>query len=153
MKAFAYVGIICVAAPMAVGQPPVAPAKTVGPRQPGGFLGELGTYLTIEGVLVKGLKVESPALLVDTVNGKKLDKPVPLHVRNVRNLPAKQRCVLKGYELGGMIGRPPAEYAAAREQGQDAEELAKRDALVWQWRPYFVALIAVEPEGLELFKP
>jgi hypothetical protein len=90
--------------------------------------------------------------MVDALDGRKLDRPVAVLVRNVR-LPARERCVLKGYELGEMIGRPPAEYAAAREQGKDADELAKRDQAVWRWRPYFVVLSAVKPGGLEVRKP
>ena len=96
--------------------------------------------------------------MVDTVNGKKLDQPIAIPVRapgspaQHLHLPKKTRCVLKGYELGEMIGRPPAEYAAARERGENPEELAKRDATPWRWRPYFVVLVAVEPKGLELPK-
>jgi hypothetical protein len=121
------------------------------PRQPGGFLNDrLGTYLTIEGVLYDGKgKVESNSLVVDTVDGRKLDKPLVILVKNVQ-LPAKKRCILKGYELGEMIGRPPAEYDLTKELGQDPEELARRDATPWNWRPYFVPLIAVEPKGLEV---
>ncbi len=94
------------------------------PRQPGGFIKEqLGIYLSIEGVLYDGNgKVESNSLVVDTVDGKKLDKPLLILVRNVR-LPAKTRCILKGYELGAMIGRPGAEYAAYKELGKDPQEL------------------------------
>ena len=133
--------------------PDAAKVKSVRPRSPGGlFTDQLGTYLTIEGVLAVGLKVETPALLVDTVGGKKLDKPIAITIQNISALPAKQRCVFKGYELGKMIGRPPAEYDAAKEQGQDAAELVKGDALTWQWRPYFVVLKVVEPKGLELRK-
>ncbi len=121
------------------------------PRPPGGFIKEqLGIYLTIEGVLYEGNgKVESNSLMVDTVDGKKLDKPIVILVRNVR-LPAKTRCVLKGYELGAMIGRPGAEYVAYKELGKDPQELRNRDATGFQWRPYFVPLIAVEPKGLEV---
>lgn len=131
-----------------------AKGDTVRPRQPGGLLGDqLGTYVTIEGVPAEGPKVETGTLLVDTVDGKKLDKPIPLLIHNLHRLPSGQRYVLKGYESGAMIGRPPAEYAAAREQGQDAEALVKQDATGWRWRPYFVVLIAVEPKGLEVRKP
>jgi hypothetical protein len=129
----------------------VAQQMTLKPRQPGGFFkDQLGTYLSIEGVLYDGGgKVESNSLVVDTVDGKKLDKPLLIVVKNVR-LPAKTRCVLKGYELGEMIGRPPAEYDLTKELGKDPQELARRDATVWRWRPYFVPLIAVEPQGLEV---
>src|SRR5262249_41414187 len=109
---------------------------------------QLGKYLTIEGVRAEEGKVGSRTLLVDTVSGKKLDKPVAVWVNNL-DLPAKQRCVLKGYETGKMIGTPPAVLEAAKEQG--GKNVEARQA-VWQWYPYFVALIVVEPKGLELPK-
>jgi hypothetical protein len=49
-----------------------------------------------------------------------------------------------------MIGRPPAEYDLTKELSGDPDELAKRDATVWRWRPFFVPLIAIEPKGLEV---
>ena len=121
------------------------------PRLPSGYLtAQLGAYVTVEGVLYDGGgKVESNSLVVDTVNGKKLDKPLLIVLKNVR-LPAKTRCVLKGYELGEMIGRPPAEYELYRELGKDTKELAERDATPWRWRPYFVPMIATEPKGLQV---
>jgi hypothetical protein len=133
---------------------PIAREKPIRPQVPGGLLSDLiGTYQTIEGLRYEGnSKVESNTLTVDTLNGKKLDKPIQILIHNVQ-LPAKQRCVLKGYELGQMIGRPPAEYDAAPERGQDPDELARRDQTVWRWRPYFVVLIAAKPEGLEVKQP
>lgn len=120
------------------------------PRQPGGFLKPtLGTYLTIEGVLYEGNgKVESNTIVIDTVDGKKLEKTILIKVDNVR-LPAKTRCILKGYELGRMVGRPPAEYALYKELGKNPAELAERDAVAWHWRPYFVPMIVVKPQGLK----
>ncbi|HEY8504817.1 MAG TPA: sigma-70 family RNA polymerase sigma factor [Gemmataceae bacterium] len=141
--------------------PPAAPgaakAEPVRPRPPGGILGDhLGVYMTIEGVRFEGRgKVETGTLLVDTVNGKKLEKPVALQVRGLDypamtmgplDLPAG-RCVLKGYESGQMIGFPGAVLLAAKERGV---KITNRSQAAWQWRPYFVALIAVEPEGLEI---
>jgi hypothetical protein len=158
MKRFVYSGIACtgfVLCTMALpifAQPPVAPAGAkvaVGPRQPGGLLrDQLGEYLTIEGVRAEGGKIETGTLLVDTVDGKKLDKPVPILIHNLRDVPAKQRCVLKGYESGGMIG--------VRRRSSLYQEQGRTDVnpspFPWQWRPYFVALIAVEPKGLEILK-
>lgn len=146
--------VLCLLAiPRAVGQPPPpsggGKVVAVGPRQPGGVLGDqLGEYLTVEGVRAEGGKVGTRTLLVDKVGGKKLAKPVPVWVHNLE-LPAKQRCVLKGYESGEMIGTPPAVLAAAKEQGR--KDVGEGQAL-WQWRSYFVALIVVEPKGLELPK-
>lgn len=115
------------------------------PQQPGGLLAnELGTYLKIEGVLYDGSgKAESNSMVVDTVNGTKLDKPVIVLVKNMR-LPAKKRCVLRGYELGEMIGRPPAEHTLAKELGRDPNKLARGDAAAWHWRPYFVPFNWIE---------
>jgi hypothetical protein len=64
-------------------------------------------------------------------------------------LPSKQRCILKGFESGEMIGVPPAVSAAAEEQGW--KEVPTSQA-VWRWRTYFVALVVVEPKDLELQK-
>ena len=131
MKRFVCSGVVCgttvlgaLAIPLAVGQSPPGPGgakveaakeqgrkevEEVGPWVPRGLLGnKLGTYLTIEGVRDEsGFKVGIRTLLVDTVGGKKLDKPVAVWVNNL-DLPAKQRCVLKRYETGMMIGTPPA---------------------------------------------
>lgn len=118
----------------------------VRPHPPGGLLeDQLGTYHTIEGVLYDGRgKVESNTLVVDRVNGNRLDQPLHVLVRGVK-LPANRRCVLKGYELGEMIGSPPALRRAATELGNRYEE---RSAAAWRWRPYFVPLIVKEPPEL-----
>src|SRR5262249_22488385 len=96
-------------------------------------------------------------LLVDTVNGKKLDKPVQIVVRlcdfNATRfdietnllMPVKVRCVYKGFESGGMIGVPQAVYAAAKDLGRKDVPMS---AAAWQWRPHFVALIEVKPEAV-----
>jgi hypothetical protein len=135
-------------------QPPVAPGggDAVRPRQPGGLLGDrLGEYLTIEGVLAEGGKTETGTFLVDTVNGKKLDKPVAIVVR-VHDFDATRfdkpvgyvmksdphRTILKGFESGEMIGVPEGVRAAARELGRAEVPVSPQ---AWQWRPYFVALI------------
>ena len=151
--------------PRARGQLPVVPGdvKTdaVRPLQPGGLLrDQLGTYLTIEGVKAEGGKIETGTLLVDAVNGKNLEQPISVVIRGAYvdnhnlqpaglDLPAQQRCGFKGFESGEMIGVPPAVRAAAAEQGWKEVPMSPAP---WQWRPYFVALIVVEPEGLELRK-
>lgn len=170
MKRREYSGFVCasvllgvMALPLAVGQPPVAPNGAKGevarPRQPGGYFGDLGKYLTIEGVRAEGAKVETGTLLVDTVNGKKLNQPISIVVRaqafNATRfdlpttfvLPPRQRCVLKGFESGGMIGVPSAVQDASRELGRNEVPMSP---VAWQWRPYFVALIVVEPKGTEV---
>lgn len=153
LAVIALLALLCAAADVSAQS--VAQAKQSGNlplqlRRPTGHLGRLGAYRTIEGVLYDGRgKMESNTLVVDVVDGKRLDKPIHILVKNAR-IPAKIRCVLKGYELGEMIGRPPAEYALTKELGRDPDELARRDATAWRWRPYFVPLIATNPLGLEI---
>ncbi|HKA08586.1 MAG TPA: hypothetical protein VKD71_15110 [Gemmataceae bacterium] len=142
--------IVClIAIPRATAEPtaPGGGKVIAAPPMPAGKLGTyLGEYLKIEGVRAEFGKVGKQTLIVDTVGGKKLDKPIHMWVQNLE-LPAKKRCVLKGYELGEMIGTPPAAIAAAKEQGRT--DVGESQA-AWQWRPYFVVLIAVEPKGLEV---
>jgi hypothetical protein len=142
-------------------QPRVAPGggDAVRPRQPGGLLGDrLGEYMTIEGVLAEGVKLETGTVLVDTVNGKKLDKPVAIVVR-VRGfdatrfdlpvayvMPAERRVILKGYESGEMIGVPPGVHEAAKELGRKEVPVSP---VPWQWRPHFVAYIISGPKAAE----
>ena len=170
MKRLAYWGAVCFgsalcafAVSVALGQSKVSvrAGGTNVQMQPvrheplGVFGGSLGSYLTIEGILddqfMMGLGAGN-ALRVDTVNGRKLAQPIFIPVDNVA-LPAGKRCVLKGYELGRMIGRPPAQYEADKEQGLDADELVKNVQGVWRWSPYFVVLIAAEPKGLKIRQP
>jgi hypothetical protein len=155
--------LVAMTAPVAFGQPPVplrsSNTDAVKPRQPGGLLGDpLGTYLTIEGVRSEGTKIETDTLLVDTIDGKKLDKPISLVIHGATivnhnlqparlNLPAQQRCIIKGFESGQMIGVPPAISAAAKEQGWRDVPMSP---VLWQWRPHFVALVVVEPKDLQL---
>ena len=160
-----YAGIMCVVISLATaslvfGQTPVAPNTNtvfVKPLQPTGVLGdELGVYRTIEGFLSEGIKVETGTLIVDTVDGKKLDQPVSMVIRGamivnhnlqpaILSLPPKQRCILKGFESGEMIGVPPAVSIAAKEQGWNDVPMSP---INWQWRSHFAALVVVEPKGL-----
>lgn len=121
------------------------------PKQPGGYLSSrLGEYLTIEGVRYEGNgKVESNSLVVDMVNGEKLEKPLVIVVRNIR-LPAKTRCVLSGYEDGEMIGIPPAVQEAFKRVGRTDIPMSSKG---YQWRPYFVPLSAVQPRDLKIESP
>lgn len=169
MNRCVYASVVCAAAllgalaiPFALGQQPsVAPAgaQETRPRQPSGHFGDLGRYLTIEGVRAEGAKIEHGTLLVDTVNGKRLDQPISVVVNACAFdrtrydlptdfvLPPKQRCVIKGFESGGMIGVPSAVGDAAKELGRIDLPMSPTQ---WRWRPYFVALIVVEPKGVEL---
>src|SRR5262245_1846028 len=118
---------------------------------PTGVLGELiGEYMTIEGVRHDGMKTGTRSLLVDTVNGKRLARPVSIWVENLE-LPVGKRVVLKGYENGSMAGAPPALEQARKDQGEvRGKNYAPGSQLNWQWKPYFVALAVVEPKGLQI---
>ncbi|TWT31240.1 hypothetical protein KOR34_46160 [Posidoniimonas corsicana] len=145
-------------------QPAPSEPAGAGPRRsaPRGQLGApLGYPLTIEGVLVTGGKVESNTLLVDNVNGQRLAEPVSVVVscsyvedHNLRRgriaLPAKTRCVLRGYEEFTMIGVPPAVHQLADQLGWEERPLSPTP---WQWRTTFVALDVVAPAGLEIERP
>jgi hypothetical protein len=134
-------------------------AAAARPRQPGGLLSDrLGEYLTIEGVLVEKGKVETNTLLVDSVNGRVLAKPIAIVVagyaivdHNLRPaellIEPKRRYVLKGFENGSMIGVADAVREAAKEKGWREIPVSP---VSYSWRPYFVALIVEEPAGIEL---
>lgn len=108
---------------------------------PSGRLGHpLGTYLTIGGVRAEKGKVGVNTLLVDTVNGKKLEDPIGVWIENVDSLPKDTRCTLRGYESGKMIG-VPAEVA--RKENLPLPQAS------WQFFRYFVITSVVEPKDLK----
>ena len=138
MKTFLLVIVALVSSGIAWGQSDV----------PSGKLGfPLGTYLTVEGQAAKaGFKVNPTCtLVVDTVNGKRLEQPVSIIVENlnIKNpLPQNSRVVIKGYESGKMIGTPPGAIEAAKEAGRD---IALPQA-GWQFYRFFVLTSWVHPE-------
>jgi len=108
---------------------------------PNGKLGRpLGTYLTIEGIRAEKGKVGVNTLLVDTVNGKKLDNPIGIWVENVESLPKNTRCILRGYESGRMIGVP---FEVAEKEHIPLSQAA------WQFFRDFIVTSVVEPKGLK----
>ena len=110
-----------------------------GGEVPIGRLGDpVGSYLTIEGMRAERGKVGNRTILVDTVNGKKLDKPIGIWIDNAV-LPPKFRCTIKGYETMEMIGQPPAVETVAKEAGKSIG----RPQAVWQAHFYFVALSGI----------
>ncbi len=113
---------------------------------PAGRLGfPLGTYLRVEGVRVEGPKYGGRTLLVDRINGKKLDTPIDIGIENVDSLPKGTRCILRGYETGKMIGTPPAIEEAAREEVKvDTPPQAG-----WKFYRYFIIISVVEPKDLK----
>jgi hypothetical protein len=48
-----------------------------------------------------------------------------------------------------MVGVSPAVAAAAKDHEWQEVPMSP---VQWQWRPYFVALVVVEPKGLELHR-
>ena len=112
---------------------------------PAGKLGHpLGTYLRIESVRAEQNMWGFP-LRVDTVNGKRLENPIEVWVKNV-DLPKDARCILRGYETGSMIGLPPAVVEAAKEDGKDVH----MPQAGWQFHRVFIVLSVVEPKDLKI---
>ncbi len=110
---------------------------------PRGRLGRpLGTYLTIEGYRdSRGMKRSASSMLVDTVNGVKLGEPIGIHVENVKELPESERCILRGYETGRMIGLP-MDVARAENLGAHQAE--------WQFYRYFLVTSVERPTSLKV---
>lgn len=108
---------------------------------PMGLLGfPFGTYLTIEGARYDEFKTGICTLLVDTVNNKKLDSPVTIWIEDINGLPEKERCILRGYETGKMIGMPSIpEY-----------KNIQLPQFGWQFIRFFVATTVVRPESVKL---
>jgi len=72
-----------------------------------GKLGKpLGTYLTIQGVPADRPLMMSNPLVVDTIDGVTLGKPILVEVKT--DIPFKGRNIvrLRGYEDGGMVSTP-----------------------------------------------
>ena len=123
------------------------------PKVPGGhFSDQVGTFHTIEGVKYDGpLDPKTYVLIVDTVDGIKLDLTIGVTIKNVC-LPDRVRCILQGYESGQMYGVPPAEYALVKS-GADFAKLQqeiRNGHNYWHWIPHFIALNVVEPQSLEI---
>jgi hypothetical protein len=138
MKTSLMIVVTFISAGVAQAQSDVPPGKL-------GF--PLGTYLTVEGEAAKaGFKVNPTCtLIVDTVNGKRLDQPAPIVVENLNidnPLPQHGRVVIKGYESGSMIGTPPGAIKAAREAGKDIA----RPQAAWQFYRFFVLTSWVHPK-------
>jgi RNA polymerase sigma factor (sigma-70 family) len=129
------------ALPPAGEQPKKAAARVpTDPIPPIGLLGkQLGKLSTIEGVRAEGPKVDTSILLVDTVDGNKLGSPIRLRIDNVE-LPARGRCVLKGYESGKWewLGTPP--WVRVAEPRQAVSQ--------FRFSRYFVVTSVEAPESL-----
>jgi hypothetical protein len=88
----------------------------------------LGAYLSVEGVPETRGKVGTSTLLVDTVDGRRIEPPVSVWVDNV-TFAQGSRAVLKGYESGRYIGMP-IEVTRATGMAPQAG---------WQFQRYFIA--------------
>jgi len=106
-----------------------------------------GTYHTIEGWRCDTGKVGTRTLMVDTIDGKPLDKIIHIWIENISypGLPGNERIVLKGYESGKFVGTPdlPTEENKKWEASQ----------LTFQFRSYFVPTTIVSPHGLQYENP
>lgn len=127
--------LIVVAVIASAGEAGERPVLHPGDVPIGGLGHPLGTYLTIEGVREEEGKVGVCTLRVDTINGKKLDKPTSIWIDNL-DLPPKMRLAIKGYETMRMVGAPPAAEAAAAEAGKPFVP----PQLGWQVQCYFIAI-------------
>lgn len=133
-------------APIAAKPGPTLPRSA---NVPGGYLSDrIGTWHAIEGVRHEGPGAdEANTLVVDTVDGRKLETPFPISVRNLR-LPLKTRCMLEGYESGEMVGVPPAEYkyVETTDQLTQLQQQTRKGHNLWHWIPHFVGLKLVKPD-------
>lgn len=124
--------------------PPPFPTGQKNVAPPVGLLGyPIGSYLTIEGVRAEQGKVGVHTLLVDTINGHKLDKPVGLWIEN-QELPQGERRVLKGYETGEWIGTPDEVLRATGGPAPQAK---------WQFGFLFVVIGDEQPAAKDKTEP
>lgn len=120
----------------------VSRAENLCDEIPKGKLGyRLGVYLTIEGIRMERGKVGTRTLLVDTVNGKKLETPIATWIDNIKDpgIPEGEKCILRGYESGKMIGMP--------EEVIKAEHVSQPQA-GWQFFRYFIITSVVQPASV-----
>lgn len=147
------VGFVCIGCdtskPSAVG---IAEKKSVPPSpsflmtRPTGRLGfPIGTYLKIEGHRYKPtkppLKVQARTILIDTVQGKQLDIPIKLSIKNVDTdfLEIGTRCVFNGYESGVWVGSP-----------EDLPPGTPVESTKFHFHSYFVVVSVEAPKGLKV---
>ncbi len=116
-------------------------------RPPVGVLGyPLGSYLTIEGVRVESGQGRraTESLIVDTVSGHKLAKPVTIHISTM--LPSG-RCIFKGYEEGSWAGDWPPEVDHFQSRG--GLHLSES----WHFRNVFTITLVVAPADFQPYSP
>lgn len=115
---------------------------------PIGHLGfPMGTYLTIEGVVVHRVALRSETYVkVDTVNGRRLPEPRGIWVEGLYGMSDGTRCVVKGYENGFMCGLPPGRIQADKEAGKQTIQVQQ----VWGFMWNFVATSIDSPQGVPL---
>ena len=108
----------------------------------------LGNLVLIEGVRVEGFKTGIQTLRIDKINGKALASPTTIWVDNAE-LPKEVRCILRGYEIIQMIGKPPAyaQFAKLKHLPPPPEPQA-----AWQVFHTFVVLEVVQPKSLRIRK-
>ena len=153
---------LCLADP-----PPFKPGyRTTEP--PVGSLGyPIGTYLTIEGVKFEHQKgdvkfkghykiAEGPKIFkVDTINGYKLSQTFTIRVEQLE-LPAKGRCVIRGYETGEWHGEPtdPSSIGSTNELGLPTQQGPPpqqfKTPIPWQFVFYFRATSVEQPKDLKV---
>ncbi len=140
MKKLALSFVFAIVAICLADAPPFKPGyRTIEP--PIGILGyRIGSYLTVEGIRAETGKGGIRTLLVDTINGYKLDEPVGIGIENV-DLPSHERCVIKGYETGRWIGTPDEVLRATGTPPPQAG---------WKFQFYFLATSVEQPKNLKI---
>jgi hypothetical protein len=146
MKHVGVVLIVVFSAAQVSGPPPFPVGKPT-KEAPIGILGyRIGTYLAIEGTqfIEPGTgKHGTHDLLVDTIGGYKLEKPVTVWIDNV-DLPANERCVFKGYEYAHWIGLPDEVRRIRSAAGKPAPQAA------WQCSYMFIVVSIDQPKSIEI---
>jgi hypothetical protein len=126
------------------------PMPSVGTRSketiiPIGKLGyPMGSFLTLEGVATEHPLFMGPGFVVDSVNGRKLASSIMVVVeQNAKSprLPKGERCIIRGYESGEMIGEPEAVYKA--------ENIQIRSQFGWQFYKCFMVTSVIQPKTLK----
>lgn len=111
---------------------------------PDGQLGfPIGVYLVIEGVRAETAKAGAQTLVVHRVNGKRPTRKTTIWIDNLQ-LPADERCIIKGYESARWVGIPPQVIEAG------AVRVSPSSHPPWHLSRYFIATSVESPKSLEL---
>ncbi len=105
-----------------LGMLPSQSPSRVSPRHqiktPVGLLGyRLGKLITIEGYRATGPRRVTHTLMVDTIEGQRLEEPLAIPVEHEQGLPINTRISVRGYETGKWVGTPDEVVNSYPERG------------------------------------